>query len=119
MKTDRNFGGQTQGSSSPDRMHGDLMPVVPHLLQLLVVGVLVGDVKRGLMGGNDRFKYMIAIVCWFFQEKLSRTFTHPYGTTVGVLPVAREQHLVVQIPVVLVDGVVKGQHDHLGRFVPL
>jgi len=38
------------------------------------------------------------------------------GATVGVLGRWREELLGVQLPVLVVDGVVEGDHDHLRHF---
>lgn len=95
-------------------MHGNLVAIVPHFLQLLVVGVLVGHVEGGLEWVEGQLQNIIQII------KLNpRTFTYPNGTSVGILPIARKQHLIVQIPVVLIDGVIERQHDHLWRLVTL
>ena len=69
--------------SSPDGVGGNLVPVCPQVLNLLVVGPLVRHVERG----GDR-------------------------TAIRVLA-ARLEHLLVQLTVNVVDGVVEGEEHQL------
>ena len=72
------------GAPMCDRVNGDLVTLVPQLLHHRVVGVLVRHVERPVN-----------------------------RTPVGVLVVGGEQLVLVQRPVLVVDGVVEGDDDHL------
>lgn len=67
-------------------MDGDFVTLAVSLLDGGVVGVLVGDEE----GGLD-------------------------VAAVGVAPLTRGKHFLVQLDVVVVDGVIEGDDDHLGN----
>jgi hypothetical protein len=71
-----------------DRVDGNFVPLVSHLLHHGVVCVLV----RHEVGGV-------------------------YGAAVRVFPRLREELLLVETPVIVVDGVVERDDDHLGDVV--
>ena len=80
----RNYVSSYSGEDSRDAVNSDLVAQVPQLLDVAVVGELVGDEVGG--------------VVW---------------TPVGVLPFLLVEQLLVDVDVLRVDGVIEGDDHHL------
>jgi len=65
-------------------VHGYFVTIIPQLLDILIVGKRMGDIERALDGAAIR-----------------------------IPPVLCEQNLGEELPIIVVDGIVEGQQDHL------
>lgn len=69
-------------------VHSNFVSIIPKLLHVLIVGIRMRYIERAANGAS-----------------------------IGIASVRRKQHLGEKLPVVVIDGVVKGQQNHLWYIV--